>query len=112
MRCKPYLPRDLGELLDYPAHMMLSSPKFKDKSGYFPRENFDTAFLGLNEGLPIIRKNLGEGRYAALKAMSNKMRVLFESDPDDKTGDTRAGHMLINKMEDILTDVARREASK
>jgi hypothetical protein len=65
----------------------------------------------LNEGLLVIRKELGEERYATLRAMSDKMRALFEADPEDKTGDTRAGHMLINEMDDILTDVAKRAAS-
>ena len=55
---------------------------------------------------------LGEERYLTLKAMSDQIRALFEADPDDKTGDTRAGHMLIQEMEDILTSVAKREASK
>jgi hypothetical protein len=40
------------------------------------------------------------------------MRALFESDPDDKTGDARAGRVLIHEMEDILTSVAKRVASK
>ena len=111
MQYRPYVPQSVGELLDYLAYMMLSSPRFKDKTGYFPQDNIDTAFFGLNEGLLVVRNELGEERYAALSAMSEKMRALFKSDPDDKTGDTRAGHMLINEMEDILTDVAKREAS-
>ena len=103
----PYVPRDAGELLDQLAYMMLAAPKFKDKTGYFPQRNIDTAFFALNEGLLAIRQRLGEERYAALSAMSNKMRALFESDPDNKTGDTQAGRMLIHEMEDILTDVAK-----
>lgn len=112
MQYKPYAPQDVGELLGYLAHTMLASPTFKDKTGYLPRENIDTTFFSLNEGLLAIRKEVGEERYAALKAMSDKMRVLFEADPDDRTGDTRAGQMLIHEMEDILTDVAKRAASK
>jgi hypothetical protein len=87
---------------------MLSSPTFKHKTGYFPRENIDTAFLGLNEGLQVVRKKLGEEHYATLKAMSDKMRALFESDPDDKSGATQAGRELVLEMEDILKSVARR----
>lgn len=66
----------------------------------------------MNEGLLGIRKMLGEERYAALTVMSDKMRALFESDPDDRTGDTQAGRELIHKVEDILTSVAKREESK
>jgi hypothetical protein len=112
MQYKPYVPQDVGELLDYVAYMMLSSPTFKDRTGYFPRENIDTAFFGLNEGLLVVCKKLGEDSYAALKAISDKMRALFEADPDDKTGDTRAGQMLIHQMEDILTSVAIETASE
>ena len=111
MQYKPYVPQNVGELLDYLAYMVLSSPKFKDKTGYFPQENIDTAFFGLNEGLLGVLRELGEERYAALRATSDKMRALFESDPDDKTGDAQAGRMLIYEMEDILTDTAKREAS-
>jgi hypothetical protein len=112
MQYQPYVPQDVSELLDQLAYMMLASPTFKDKTGYFPQRNIDTAFYSLNGGLLRIRKKLGEERYAALSVMSDKMQALFESDPDDTTGETRAGHMLIQDMEDILTTVAKREAAK
>jgi hypothetical protein len=111
MPYKPYVPRDLGGVLDFLALMMLFSPTFKDKTGYFPERNVDTTFYSLNEGLLGIRKTLGEERYATLRDMSVKMRALFESDPDEKTGDTTAGRMLIQDMEDILESVAKHEAS-
>jgi hypothetical protein len=44
MNYKPYIPQDVSELLDELAYMMLYSPTFKDKTGYFPRENVDTVF--------------------------------------------------------------------
>lgn len=112
MRRKPYIPQSIGELLDMMGYMTLAAPTFKDKTGYFPRDNIDTAFFSLNEGLLVVRRELGEERYVSLRAMSDKMRALFESDPDDKTGDTQAGRMLIFEMEEILTDIAKREASK
>jgi tRNA 2-selenouridine synthase SelU len=109
---KPYVPQDVGELLAYLSHMMLASPTFKDETGYLPWENIDTTFFALNQGLLGIRKQLGEERYAALKAMSDRMRALFEADPEDKTDDTHAGCMLIHEMEDVLIDVAKRRNSK
>jgi len=112
MPYKPYVPQDVGELLDYLAHMRLASPTFKDKTGYLPRENIDTTFFSLNEGLLVIRKKLGDERYAVLKALSDKMRASFESDPDDKTGDARVGRSLIREMEDILESIAKREAMR
>jgi hypothetical protein len=111
MRYKPYVPQSVGELLDCLGHMMLAAPKFKDKTGYLPEEHVETSFISLNEGLQVVRPKIGEKLYASLKAMSDKMRALFESDPEDKTGGARAGRVLIREIEDILTDVAKREAS-
>jgi hypothetical protein len=111
MPYKPYVPQNFGELLDQLAYIMLASPTFKDETGYFPQRNVDTAFFSLNEGLLVVRKKLGEERYLALRAISDKMRALFEADPNDKTGETRSGHMLIHQMEDILTSAAKRESS-
>jgi hypothetical protein len=107
---KQYVPKSLSELLDFIAHMMLASPTFKDKTGYLPRQNIDTTFHSFNEGLLAVRKKLGEERYAQLRAMSDRARALFESDPDDKTGEADAGQTLILQMEDILMSVARRRA--
>lgn len=112
MQHKPYIPQNVGELLEQLAYMMLASPTFKDKTGYFPRDNIDTAFFSLNEGLVLSRKKLGEERYATLRALSDKMKALFEADPNDQTGDTRTGHMLIHEMEEILRSVTKRSRLK
>ena len=112
MPYKPYVPKGVGELLAYLAHMLLASPTFKDKTGYLPRENIHTTFYSLNEGLLAVRKKLGEERYATLRALSDRMRALFEADPEDKTGETEAGQMLIHEMEDILRSAAKRPAPK
>jgi hypothetical protein len=111
MPYKPYIPQSVGPLLDCLAHMMLAAPKFKDKTGYLPEENLETTFISLNGGLLAIRPKIGEERYATLKAMSDNLRALFESDPENKTGATRAGRAIIREMEDILTGIAKREAS-
>ena len=110
MPYKPYVPKSVGELLDYLAHMMLAAPTFKDKTGYLPEENVETSFTALNGGLLAIRPKIGEQRYTTLKAMSDDMRALFELDPENKTGATRAGRAIIREMEDILTGIAKREA--
>jgi hypothetical protein len=112
MRHEPYVPQAVGEILDHLDYMILSAPVFKDKTGYFPRENIETAFYSLNEGLQVVRNELGEEHYATLRTISNKMRALFESDPDDTTGDSQAGRTLIREMDDILADFAKRAASK
>jgi hypothetical protein len=110
MKRRIYVPQNVSELLDYLVNMMHKSPTFKDRTGYLPGQNIDTAFIMLNEGLLVIRKKLGEERYATLRAMSDRMRTLFESDPDDTNGDARAGRKLILEMADILKGTAKRRA--
>ena len=112
MRYRPYIPQDISELIDHVMSMMLGAPLFKDRVGYFPEMNIGTEFFALNEGLLACRKKLGEERYATLKALSDKMRALFEADPEDKTGDTKAGREIIHEMEDILISAARRQGPK
>jgi hypothetical protein len=112
MQYRPYIPQNIGELMDKLGSMMLGAPTFKDKTGYFPHRNIDTTFFALNEGLLAVRKKLGEERYVALRSLSDKMRALFEADPEDKTGDTQAGREIIHEMEDILKSTANRRKSK
>jgi hypothetical protein len=98
----PYIPQTTGEVYDLLGSMMLSSPKFIDKTGYFPDRNIDTEFFALKEGLNNVRKKLGEERYLAAIDMADRMRVHFEADPEDKTDDGLAGRQLIIDIEDLL----------
>ena len=111
MRYRPYIPQTLGELMDHIGAMMLGAPTFKDKTGYFPQMSIDTEFFALNEGLLATRKKLGEERYMTLRSVSDKMRTLFESDPDNTNGNSKAGRKLIREMEDILRSAAKSRAS-
>jgi len=88
--------------------MLLSSPKFLDKTGYLPFMNIDYVFKQLYEGLNHNRGTLGEGRYHELMRMSDRMRALFESDPEDETGETRKGRDIIYEMENIVKQVRRK----
>jgi hypothetical protein len=88
--------------------MLLSAPKFIDKTGYFPYQNLDYVFRELHEGLAHNRQTLGEERYHELMRMSGRMRVLFEADPEDKTGETLEGCKIIHKMEDIVKQARRK----
>jgi hypothetical protein len=88
--------------------MLLSAPKFIDKTGYFPYRNLDYVFRQLHEGLSHNRRTLGEERYQDLMRMSDETRALFEADPEDKTGDTLKGCKIIHEMEDILKQVRRK----
>ena len=56
----------------------------------------------LHEGLSNVRRTLGEERYHQLMGMSDRMRALFEADPENTTGETRKGRDIIHEMEDIL----------
>ena len=111
MRYIPHIPQNISQLMDLLGSMMLGAPNFKDRTGYFPQKNIDTEFFALNEGLLALRKKLGDDRYATLKALSDKMRALFEADPENKTGDTKAGRKIIHEMEDILTGATKRKGS-
>ena len=69
MNYEPYVPKSASEVMDELAGMMLNSPDFKDRTGYFPERNIDTEFFSLNEGLKNLRQGLGEDRYNQLVAM-------------------------------------------
>jgi hypothetical protein len=103
---KPHVPQDLGEMRDLLGSMMLRSPTFIDKTGYFPGRNIETAFYSLSEGLRLIRKKVGEERYLELVKMSERMRAHFEADPEDKTDDTLKGRAILREMEELLKQKA------
>ena len=42
-----------------------------------------------------------------LRAMSDQMRALFEADPDNTNGNTKAGRRLIREMEDVVKRAGR-----
>jgi hypothetical protein len=105
---KMYVPQNIPELLDLLVSMLLSAPKFTDKTGWLPFLNLDYVFQQLNEGLSHNRSALGEERYHELMRMSDRMRGLFEADPENKTGETRKGRDIIYQMEDIVKQVRRK----
>jgi hypothetical protein len=105
---KPYIPKNVGEVIELLGWMMLSSPTFIDKTGYFPGRNVDSAFIALNEGLQAIRGRLGEALYLKLMEMSDRMRAHFEADPEDKTDDALKGRDIIVEMENLLKQRARK----
>ena len=94
--------------MDHLGWMLLKSPKFVDKTGYFPFLNLDYVFSELNDGLVLNRPALGEARYHELTQMSGQIRALFEADPENKTGETRKGRDIIYEMEDIVKQTRRK----
>jgi|SRR5579863_2213727 len=105
---KMYVPGTLQELREFVVSMLISAPKFLDETGYLPYRNLDYIFQQLYKGLAQNRQTLGDERYQELMQMSDRMRALFESDPEDKTGETLAGCKIIHRMEDILRQVQRK----
>ena len=97
---KPHIPKTLDDLMSQLSFMLLKAPTYEDPE--FPGRNLETAFLQLNEGLKNVRAELGEARYEALMALSEKARAHFEADPGDNNGQTRAGRQLILEMEAML----------
>ncbi|MCJ2178992.1 hypothetical protein MTR64_10480 [Novosphingobium sp. 2580] len=108
---KPCIPQGTGEIMDMLGSMILSSPTFKDKTGYFPQRDINTQFFALNEGLKTIRKKVGEENYQKLVELSARMRAHFEADPEDKTEDGIKGRDCIMDMEDIIRASNRRKRS-
>jgi hypothetical protein len=103
-----HIPQNIPDLLDLLTSMLLSAPKFKDRTGYLPFLNLDYVFQELHEGLNHNRQTLGDERYHQLMEMSGRMRALFEADPEDKTGETLQGCKIIHAMEDMLREVRRK----
>jgi len=105
---KMYFPQNIQDLLEFVVSMQLSAPKFTDRTGYLPFLNLEYVFRQLHEGLSHNRQTLGEQRYQDLMSMSDRMRALFEADPEDKTGETLKGCKIIHEMEDILRQARRK----
>ena len=102
-----HVPKDIYEIIDLLGMMMIKSPTFIDKRGYFSGRNVETVFHALNEGLDLVKDQLGDPLYMALTEMSARMRAHFEADPEDKTDDTLKGRELIDEMIDLLIQSIR-----
>ena len=105
---RPHIPQSIRQIMEVLALILFKSPTFVDRTGYFPGQNIDTVFRQLGEGLLQNRGKLGEERYLKLVEMSARMRALFEADPEDKTGDTHKGCLIIHEMEDLLRQKVRK----
>ncbi|GAM97806.1 hypothetical protein U91I_01435 [alpha proteobacterium U9-1i] len=99
----PYVPQNVGELMDFLAMMMLQSPTFEDKTGHFPGRNVESVFFQFNEGLAVVRKKIGQQRYETMRALSDEMRAHFEADPTDSNGRTAQGQKIILELREVLS---------
>lgn len=61
----------------------------------------------LVEGFSVVRKKLGEERYAQLLDLAARAKALFAADHDDTNGKTDGGSALLFEMQDVLGEVRR-----
>jgi hypothetical protein len=104
---KPYIPASLSEIGDVVGSMVLGAPTFIDRLGDFPHRNIDSEFNKLTEGFALVRKRLGEERYARLIDLTDRAKALFAADQDDTNGKTDQGRELLYAIEDEI-QAARR----
>ena len=98
----PLIPSDVNELMDLLGSMLLKAPTFVDSA--FPDMNVEKRFLELDGGLQNVRAVVGEDNYARLVDLSQRARTLFESDPEEETGETHEGCRMILQMWELLRD--------
>lgn len=103
----PYIPASLSEINDQIAGMIFEAPTFIDRLGDFPDQNIDSDFHVLGEGFGVVRRKLGEERYAALLDLAARAKALFAADQDDSNGKTDEGRALLFQIEDVLQEVRR-----
>ncbi|KQS01491.1 hypothetical protein ASG11_17715 [Sphingomonas sp. Leaf357] len=108
----PYIPASLSEVNDLIGSMVLGAPTFIDDTGVFPNRNIDSRFHQLVEGFGLVRKKLGEDRYARLIDMAARAKALFADDPTDSNGKTDVGRQLLYDMEDVLSEVRSRRVKE
>lgn len=101
---KPYIPQTVGEIVDKLEWMDYHTPTFEDPSfdEMHPGRDLSVVFFELKEGLNVVRQKLGEERYRAATILADRMRALFEADPEDKTGQAREGTKLLEEMKNLL----------
>lgn len=104
---KPYIPASLSEIYDLLGSMVLGAPTFKDRTGTFPDRNVESEFHKLTESCGLVRKKLGEERYAALIDLAARAKALFADDQEDTNGKTDQGRALLFEIEDVLQDARR-----
>ena len=105
---EPYIPASLSEIYDQLGSMILFAPTFIDKTGVFPERNVETEFETLVQGFGLVRKKLGEDRYATLFELAVRAKALFADDQENTNGKTDQGRALLFDIEDLLNEVRKR----
>ena len=103
----PYVPQSLSEIDDLIGSMWLRAPTFVDETGLFP-DDIDSVFHELVEGFCVVRKKLGEERYAKLIDLAARAKALFAADPEDSNGKANEGRTVLSEIEDVIREVRSR----
>ena len=99
---KPYIPQTVGEVVDLLGSMVLDAPKFEDES-YFVGMSIETEYFALDEGLKLIRRKLGEDRYAKLVKMALLTKEKFlRSSSEGNAEELAAGRNILIEMIEML----------
>ena len=106
----PYIPASLSEINDFFYHMIGAAPTFVG-SGTFRDDDIDLVYFQLNEAFGVVRKKLGEERYAAMMDLAARSKALFEADPEETNGQTMDGIKLIWEMMDLVRATRKRRAA-
>ena len=104
-----YIPASLSELHDQLMTMIGAAPTFLD--AMFPYQTLDTEFHVLTEGFGVVRKKLGEERYAAAMDLAARAKALFADDQEETNGKTMQGIDLIYEMMEIVQSVRKRRVA-
>ena len=104
----PYIPQSLSEIYDLLGSMWLSAPTFVDQTGAFPEHDVNQRFEVLTQSFGIVRKKLGEERYARLVELAGQAKALFAADPGDDNGKADEGRKLLAEIEDLIQEVRSR----
>lgn len=74
---KPYIPATLSEIYDFLASIIGGAPRCVDESGWFPERNIDSVFHALTSSFEVVRKKIGDERYARLMDLAARVKALF-----------------------------------
>ena len=108
----PYIPGTLSEIYDFLPSFLGGVPGFVDDSGWFPDRSIDSEFFKLVSSFALVRKKVGEERYARLMDLTARAKALFLDDPEDDNGKTDQGVALIHEIEGIIQEARGRRVKQ
>lgn len=97
---KPHVPQSVGEMVEKLDWMSYHAPTFEDPSfdEMYPGRTLRVVFFEINEGLNVLRGEIGAERYRTAVEQAERMRALFEGAPNDLLD----GKKLIEDMKLLL----------